>query len=218
MNYKVILEWLININNKDVTQDVIDSGISLIRDEFKRDLNENNKNVRAYMNKKYISFLKNDFRKNHKISAYDMRDVSPEFRKILEKRVLNSLNAIKIKDKKLLLDLESRFVNFMLDDKEKTMRNLQENLKVNETIKQSKNYVRNILRDQTQRMNDDIKTNYCKENNYNLLRISYKMTKKEIYNLLDELINKNQINSTTNGKYYYSLFDNYEEYYEKTQC
>ena len=57
MNYKVILEWLININNKDVTQDVIDSGISLIRDEFKRDLNENNKNVRSYMNKKYISFL-----------------------------------------------------------------------------------------------------------------------------------------------------------------
>lgn len=69
-----------------------------------------------------------------------------------------------------------------------------------------------------QRMNDDIKTNYCKENNYNLLRISYKMTKKEIYNLLDELINKNQISSTTNDKYYYSLLDNYEEYYEKTQC
>ena len=57
MNYKVILEWLININNKDVTQDVIDSGISLIRDEFKRDLNKNNKNVRSYMNKKYISFF-----------------------------------------------------------------------------------------------------------------------------------------------------------------
>ena len=73
MNYKVILEWLININNKDVTQDVIDSGISLIRDEFKRDLNENNKNVRSYMNKKYISFLKNDFRKNHKI-RYSEKD------------------------------------------------------------------------------------------------------------------------------------------------
>lgn len=156
MNYKVILEWLININNKDVTQDVIDSGISLIRDEFKRDLNENNKNVRSYMNKKYISFLKNDFRKNHKISAYDMRDVSPEFRKILEKRVLNSLNAIKIKDKKLLLELESRFVEFMMNDKDKTIKNLRENLRANETIKQSKNYVRNILRDQATRMNDDI--------------------------------------------------------------
>ena len=156
MNYKVILAWLLNIANKEPTQDVIDSGLNLIRNEFKQDLDKNNKNVRAYMNKKYNSFLNNDFRKHHKMSAYNLKDISPEFRKILEKRVLNSLNAIKIKDKKLLLDLESRFVNFMLDDKEKTMRNLQENLKVNETLKHSKHYVRNILRDQTQRMNDDI--------------------------------------------------------------
>lgn len=156
MNYKVILAWLLNIANKEPTQDVIDSGLNLIRNEFKQDLDKNNKNVRAYMNKKYNSFLNNDFRKHHKMSAYNLKDISPEFRKILEKRVLNSLNAIKIKDKKLLLDLESRFVNFMLDDKEKTMRNLQENLKVNETLKHSKHYVRNILRDQTQRMNDNI--------------------------------------------------------------
>ncbi len=65
------------------------------------------------------------------------------------------------------------------------------------------------------RINDDIKTNYCKEKNIKLLRISYKMTRNEVIKLIDDLINKNQISSTTKGKYYYSDFDNYNEYYEK---
>ena len=76
MNYKVILAWLLNIANKEPTQDVIDSGLSLIRNEFKQDLDKNNKNVSAYMNKKYNSFLNNDFRKHHKMSAYNLKDIS----------------------------------------------------------------------------------------------------------------------------------------------
>lgn len=157
MNYKTILQWLLNFADKNITQDIIDNGLSLITNEFKQDLINKNKHIRKIFNKKYHSFLKNDFAKRHKnINVFSKSDINAKFRQILEKRILHSLNAIKIKDERLLLELQQRFINFISDDKEKTMHNLQENLKANEMLKHSKNYVRNVLREQTSKMNDDI--------------------------------------------------------------
>lgn len=158
MNYKNILSWLLNIQNKEITQDVIDSGLDLINSEMQPYFNKKNKNIRSYFNKKYISFFNNDFKKHHKKDNFNINDINANVRKLLEKRIITSLNNIKIKDKKLLLEIQNRFINFLVnnDNKNKTLKDLKDNLRVNECLTQSKNYTKNILRDQMHRFNDSI--------------------------------------------------------------
>lgn len=166
MDYKVILSWLLSIQDKIITQDIIDSGLQLMRAEFQKDLHKNTKDVRAYMNKKYYSFLNDSFKQKHKgMSAYTHNDISKEFRKALERRILHSLQAIKIKDQQLLLDLESRFLSFITDEKkEKSLQNLKDNLAANKSTKIAKNYVKNVVSDQVARLNDDIDSIHAKLN------------------------------------------------------
>lgn len=158
INYKLLLQWILNIQNRPLTQDLIDSGVDIVRQELKRSFDKKHKRARKIINKRYMSFLQNVYKNHEGLAAYKIKDVQEPFRRALEKRILNSLNLIKFKDEALLAAVEARFINFAIDDsiKDKTLKNLENNLKINEAKKTQRNYVKNILTDQTNRLNSDI--------------------------------------------------------------